>query len=91
MRSCKARKPAADLPARRLHGFASKAGEPKRSEATSEPSAFQGVAVYSGQMCVGFLLPRGKAGHEACAGRSLGIFPDQRRAADAISQLGRRP
>ena len=93
MRARKARKPAADLPARRLHGFASKAGEPKRSEAISDLPAFQGVVVYSGQTCVGFLLSRGKTGHEAfdSAGRSLGTYPDRRSAANAISQRdGRR-
>jgi hypothetical protein len=44
------------------------------------------VSVYDGRQCVGFILPRGKRGFEAfdCDERSLGVFKDQREAADAI-------
>jgi hypothetical protein len=45
------------------------------------------LSVYSGRQLLGFLLPRGKQGVEAfdAADNSLGIFPDQKTAADAIS------
>jgi hypothetical protein len=46
------------------------------------------LAVYSGQVCLGHILPRGKSGVEAfdADDRSLGMFPDQKSAADAVSQ-----
>jgi hypothetical protein len=46
------------------------------------------LAVYSGQVCLGHILPHGKSGVEAfdVDDRSLGIFPDQKSAADAVSQ-----
>jgi hypothetical protein len=46
---------------------------------------------HSGQVCVGFLLHRGKAGYEAFTSdeRSLGLFPTQDEAAAAIMR-GRR-
>jgi hypothetical protein len=46
------------------------------------------LAVYSGQVCLGHILPRGKSGVEAfdADDRSLGIFSDQKSAADAVSQ-----
>jgi hypothetical protein len=45
------------------------------------------VSVYDGQTCIGFLLSRGCRGIEAfdAAERSLGLFSDQRAAADALS------
>ena len=45
------------------------------------------LSVYSGRTCFGFLMPRGKMGVEAYAanGNLLGLFPDQPRAAAAIS------
>jgi hypothetical protein len=45
------------------------------------------LAVYDGQTCLGFLLPRGKSGVEAfdAADKSIGIFPNMKMAADAIS------
>jgi hypothetical protein len=48
------------------------------------------LSVYDGQLCLGHLLPRGKAGVEAYdrADRSLGIFPTQKAAADAVSAAG---
>ena len=44
------------------------------------------LAVYAGRECAGFLLPRGKTGVEAfdANNKSIGIFPDQKSAADAI-------
>ncbi len=44
--------------------------------------------VYSGQRALGFLLPRGRAGIEAftITSVSVGLFPDQQFAADAIPQ-----
>jgi hypothetical protein len=77
-----ARKPAAAGAARGLHGNA-KAGELKRSEAYS----IRLHAVYSGRVCIGFLLPRGRLGVEAfdADDHSLGIFPTVKAAADAIS------
>jgi hypothetical protein len=49
------------------------------------------LAVYDGQSCIGHLLPRGPQGVEAfdACDRSLGIFIDQRSAADAISRAAR--
>ena len=59
---------------------------PKLSQ--EPPSGWR--ALYSGQTCLGHLLSRGKAGTEAFDrnDRSLGIFPDQKSAADAISAAG---
>jgi hypothetical protein len=44
-------------------------------------------AVADGRTCIGFLLPRGKAGVEAfdAEDASLGIYPTTKGAADAIS------
>jgi hypothetical protein len=46
------------------------------------------LSVYSGRECIGFVLPRGKVGFEAfdTDQRSLGIFPNQKGAADAITE-----
>ena len=43
--------------------------------------------VYDGRRSIGHLLARGRAGIEAfdVRDRSLGIYPDQRAAADAIT------
>lgn len=48
------------------------------------------LAVYSGQICVGFLMPR-RDGVEAfdAADRLLGTFPDQQSAGDAITVAAR--
>jgi hypothetical protein len=45
------------------------------------------VSVYSGRTCLGFVLARGCRGFEAYAAdeRSLGLFPNQRDAANAIT------
>ena len=46
------------------------------------------LSVYSGRDCIGFVLNRGKVGYEALDAneKSLGIFPTERAAADAISE-----
>lgn len=46
------------------------------------------LSVYVGQLCIGFVMLRGPAGAEAFDAdeQSLGIFPDQRSAADAVSK-----
>jgi hypothetical protein len=45
------------------------------------------LTVYAGPTCIGFLLSRGKAGVEAfdADNNSLGVFSDQKSAADAVS------
>jgi len=49
---------------------------------------FRAVAIYSGQECLGHLLPHGRSGFEAFSRDdiSIGIFPDQRTAANAVSK-----
>jgi hypothetical protein len=49
------------------------------------------LSVYDGRTCVGFIIGRGRLGFEAfdAGQRSLGIFPTQRAAADAVSESGR--
>jgi hypothetical protein len=49
----------------------------------SEPSL---ACVYSGQVCLGFVINRAAAGFEAFSAdkKSLGLFPTQREAAAAI-------
>ena len=48
------------------------------------------VSVFSGELCLGFVLARGKAGFEALTAdeRSLGLFPTQREAAAAVMRGG---
>jgi hypothetical protein len=48
------------------------------------------ISVYSGAACLGFILARGKLGFEAFTAdeRSLGIYPNQHSAADAITKAG---
>jgi hypothetical protein len=55
----------------------------------SSPSC---LSVYSSRTCIGFLMPRGKLGIEACDvdGRSLGLFLNQRIAANAVFASQRR-
>jgi hypothetical protein len=45
------------------------------------------LSVYNGRDCIGFILSRGKIGFEALDRdeHSIGIFPTQREAANAIS------
>ena len=64
------------------------AGGPRDREATPHRFATKYLlSVYAGQRCLGFLLSR-RDGVEAfdIDDRSLGIFPDQKSAADAISK-----
>ena len=44
------------------------------------------VSVMRGTVCVGFIIGRAKAGHEAFTAteRSLGLFDNQRAAADEV-------
>jgi hypothetical protein len=53
---------------------------------TSQRPSF--ATVYDGKRALGFLLPRGRAGVAAfdIEERSLGVFPDQKAAADAVSR-----
>jgi hypothetical protein len=46
------------------------------------------LSVCDGQLCIGFVLNRGRYGFEAFDGdqQSLGIFPTQREAADAVAK-----
>jgi hypothetical protein len=79
----KARKPATEAVNRPHRGFS--AGELENPEATFDPCKC--LAVFAGQTCLGHLLARGK-GVEAFGrnDESLGIFPDQRSAANALSK-----
>jgi hypothetical protein len=64
----------------------SQAGGPESRGAKSPRATC--LSVYAGQTCIGFLLTRGSASIEAfdADDKSLGIFPDQKSAADAISK-----
>ncbi len=65
---------------RKLHGVDNPSG----------PSAQAGfLAVYDEQICLGYLLSRGKQGIEAfdCDDRLLGIFATQRDAANALELI----
>jgi hypothetical protein len=89
MRRLKAAKPATAGAVNGLHAVS--AGRPKRCDAdtpTEFPTQALFLALYDGQRCLGHLLPRGKLGVEAydADDRSLGLFPDQKTAADAVSQ-----
>jgi hypothetical protein len=46
------------------------------------------VSVYEGRTCAGFILNRGRLGFEAFTAdhRSLGTYPTQRAAADALME-----
>jgi hypothetical protein len=46
------------------------------------------TSVYTGQTCVGFVLKRGHSGYEGFNAdlESIGTFPTQREAADAVTQ-----
>jgi hypothetical protein len=63
-------------------------GKSRDRKANLPDLAMQALAVFDGQTCIGHLLSRGKAGFEAYDrdDRSLGIYPDQKSAADAISE-----
>jgi hypothetical protein len=86
LRRRKASAPAADLA---NEGRVSEhAGEQLRSQAKSSEAAFQAMAVYDGQRCIGFLRPRGKSGFAAfnANDRALGTFATVKAAADAVSK-----
>jgi hypothetical protein len=90
MRRRKAAKPATAGTVNGLHAKVS-AGRLKLSDASkpSDPSAQPGfLAVYDGQRCLGHLLLRGRQGVEAfdVNDRSIGIFQNQKAAADAVSE-----
>jgi hypothetical protein len=63
-------------------------GKSRDRQAISSDLIMQALAVYDGQQCLGHLLPRGKAGVEAfgAGDKSLGVFPNQKAAADAVSK-----
>jgi hypothetical protein len=69
------------------------AGRRKRPKAKiPDPSTQVGfLAVYDGRSCIGHLLPRGKLGVEAFdrGDKSLGVFPNLKSAADAVSKRAR--
>jgi hypothetical protein len=83
VRHRKARRPATADAVREAHA-SFQAGKLKRRDATSPHTA---LSVYDGRCHIGFLLLRGKAGVEAfdADDRSLGLFPDTKTAAAAIS------
>ena len=91
MRRRRARRLATAGAVREARGLFNKAGELLNGpDATFEPFACLSVYVPGaggvGTRCVGFLLNRGRRGFEAFDAdtRSLGIFPDQKAAADAV-------
>ncbi len=49
------------------------------------------LTVYDGSRCIGFIMPRGPQGVEAfdADDHSLGLFPTQKSAADAVSAAAR--
>jgi hypothetical protein len=55
---------------------------------TAYPVTTPMVSVYDGRRCAGFILNRGRLGFEAFTAdqRSLGTYPTQRVAADAIME-----
>jgi hypothetical protein len=46
------------------------------------------LTVLAGSICIGFIIPRGKMGHEAYDAdeQPLGVFPSQQEAAAAIER-----
>ena len=50
------------------------------------------VSVFDGRVCLGMILSRGAKGYEAFTAdeRSLGLFPTQADAANALSAAGAR-
>jgi hypothetical protein len=50
------------------------------------------VSVFDGRKCLGIVLSRGPKGYEAFTAdeRSLGLFPTQEAAANALSAAGAR-
>jgi hypothetical protein len=65
--------------------------KPRDANKTFDPSTQPGfLSVYAGQTCLGHLLPRGRLGIEAYNRDdvSLGLFPNQKAAADAVAKAG---
>src|SRR5215472_7877990 len=60
----------------------------RRGRAMSGPPTTPLISIYDGRECVGFVISRGKLGFEAFTAdqHSLGIFPNQKGAADAITE-----
>jgi hypothetical protein len=92
LRRHKAAKPVSATTENRLH--VTNAGRQERHDAykSFDPSAQPGfLSVYDGQTCIGHLLPRNKLGTEAYdqTDRSIGIYPSQRLAADALTRAAR--
>jgi hypothetical protein len=58
-----------------------------KASARREINSLACLSVFDGQKCLGFLLPRGRQGVEAydVNNVSLGIYRDQKSAADAVS------
>jgi hypothetical protein len=82
--SRKARKAAADRPARGSHAISTAGRLLDRGAYTTSL-----LGVYDGQRCLGFLLPRNREGVEAfdVNTKSLGLYPTQAAAADAIFKV----
>jgi hypothetical protein len=66
-------------------------GKSRSRQANPTDLAMQALAVYSGTVCLGHIMLRGKAGVEAYDrdDKSIGIYPDQKAAADAVSLAAR--
>jgi hypothetical protein len=63
------------------------AGKLRPRKAIPSDFVMQALALYDGQRCLGHILSRGKLGVEAydVDDRSLGLFPNQKAAADALT------
>jgi hypothetical protein len=73
----KVRKPHAPLSSGKVRG----------RDATSQIDIMQALAVFDSRTCLGHIMPRGESGIEAYDrdDRSLGVFSDQKAAADALA------
>jgi hypothetical protein len=69
-----------------LRARASSKSQPSSQRPTSSPTANL-LSVCDGRSCIGHILARGRSGFEAFGAddKSLGIFPDEKAAADALS------
>ena len=72
--------------ARSYSGCGDRSRRRKTAPASARPAAPPLVSVYDGQQILGHVLARGKAGFEAfdIEDRSVGMFPTQRQAANAL-------
>jgi hypothetical protein len=59
----------------------------KKARAARDVVSLACLGVYDGSVCIGYLLPRNEQGVEAYGAddASLGLYPDQKAAADAVS------